>query len=63
MPSLEVVNPQLVCLRAHRGSGDRIALAAYLGSGDAFDQAVREFADVYADLNERDFRAFTSRGE
>ena len=48
--------------RAHARSGDRVAIAAYLGSGDAFDQAVGEFADVYADLNERDFHSFTSRG-
>jgi Uncharacterized protein conserved in bacteria (DUF2252) len=49
--------------RAHARSGDRIAIAAYLGSGDAFDQAVGEFADVYADLNERDFHSFSSRGD
>jgi uncharacterized protein (DUF2252 family) len=43
--------------RAHARSGDRIAIAAYLGSGPAFDNAVREFADAYADQNERDHRA------
>jgi Uncharacterized protein conserved in bacteria (DUF2252) len=47
----------------HARSGDRIAIAAYLGSGDAFDQAVGEFADAYADLNERDFHSFSSRGD
>jgi Uncharacterized protein conserved in bacteria (DUF2252) len=40
--------------RAHPRSGDRIALAAYLGGGSAFDVAIGEFADAYADQNERD---------
>ena len=43
--------------RAHARSGDRIALAAYLGSGPSFDEAVREFAGSYADQNERDHRS------
>lgn len=43
--------------RAHARSGDRIALAAYLGRGDTFDRAVAEFAEAYADQNEDDFRA------
>ncbi len=43
--------------RAHARSGDRIAIAAYLGSGEAFDRALAEFAEAYADRNERDFRA------
>jgi hypothetical protein len=42
--------------RAHARSGDRIAIAAYLGTSPAFDVAVREFADVYADQTERDHR-------
>jgi uncharacterized protein (DUF2252 family) len=41
--------------RAHARSGDRVAIAAYLGKGDAFDQALAGFAEVYADQNERDF--------
>jgi uncharacterized protein (DUF2252 family) len=41
--------------RAHARSGDRIAIAAYLGKGQAFDVAVREFAQAYADQNERDY--------
>ena len=41
--------------RAHARSGDRIAIAAYLGSSDRFDQAVADFAESYADLNESDF--------
>jgi uncharacterized protein (DUF2252 family) len=40
--------------RAHARSGDRIAIAAYLGSTDVFDQAVSDFAAAYADQNERD---------
>ncbi len=44
--------------RAHARSGDPVAIAAYLGSGDSFDRAVSEFAERYADQNERDYRAF-----
>ena len=40
--------------RAHARSGDRIAIAAYLGSSNIFDKAVTEFASAYADQNERD---------
>ena len=43
--------------RAHARSGDRIAIAAYLGKGDVFSRAVAEFADAYADLNQRDYGA------
>jgi uncharacterized protein (DUF2252 family) len=43
--------------RAHARSGDRIAIAAYLGRGDAFDRAMATFAEAYADQNERDYRA------
>jgi uncharacterized protein (DUF2252 family) len=43
--------------RAHARTGDRIAIASYLGSGNAFEQAVAEFADAYADQNERDYAA------
>jgi hypothetical protein len=43
--------------RAHARSGDRIAIAAYLGGSDAFDRAITEFAAVYADHNERDHMA------
>jgi uncharacterized protein (DUF2252 family) len=43
--------------RAHARSGDRIAIAAYLGSSDAFDRAITEFAGSYADQNERDHRS------
>ncbi|MFG2194175.1 DUF2252 domain-containing protein [Streptomyces sp. NPDC048639] len=43
--------------RAHARSGDRIAIAGYLGRGDAFDRAMVRFAESYADQNERDHRA------
>lgn len=45
--------------RAHARSGDRIAIAAYLGGGDAFDRALTVFAERYADQNERDHQALT----
>ncbi len=40
--------------RAHARSGDRIALAAYLGDGDSVDHAIAAFAANYADTNEDD---------
>jgi uncharacterized protein (DUF2252 family) len=43
--------------RAHARSGDRIAIAAYLGRSDAFDRALARFAETYADQNELDHRA------
>jgi uncharacterized protein (DUF2252 family) len=43
--------------RAHARSGDRIAIAAYLGKGAAFDRAIVEFSRAYAEQNERDYRA------
>jgi uncharacterized protein (DUF2252 family) len=43
--------------RAHARSGDRIAIAAYLGGSDAFDQAITQFASIYADQNEKDHQA------
>jgi len=43
--------------RAHARSGDRIAIAAYLGRSAVFDQAIMEFAAKYADQNERDYQA------
>ncbi|HEY6762626.1 MAG TPA: DUF2252 domain-containing protein [Baekduia sp.] len=45
--------------RAHARSGDRIAIAAYLGSGDSFDRAVVAFAHAYAEQNERDYQALS----
>ncbi|MEV3872873.1 DUF2252 domain-containing protein [Streptomyces sp. NPDC049906] len=43
--------------RAHARSGDRIALAAYLGNGDTFDRAVADFALRYAAQNTSDHSA------
>jgi uncharacterized protein (DUF2252 family) len=43
--------------RAHARSGDRIAIAAYLGAGDAFDGAIAEFSEAYAEQSERDHAA------
>jgi hypothetical protein len=43
--------------RAHACSGDRIAIAAYLGGSDVFDQAIARFAAAYADQNERDYKS------
>jgi hypothetical protein len=41
--------------RAHARSGDRIAIGAYLGGGTSFDEAIADFAEAYADQNERDY--------
>jgi uncharacterized protein (DUF2252 family) len=43
--------------RAHARTGDRVAIAAYLGSGDGFDRAILAFAEDYAEQNRRDHRA------
>ena len=43
--------------RAHARSGDRIAIAAYLGGGDVFDRAIADFSVAYADQNDRDYAA------
>jgi uncharacterized protein (DUF2252 family) len=43
--------------RAHARSGDAVAIAAYLGSGDNCDRALDAFAEAYADQNERDYEA------
>ena len=43
--------------RAHARSGDRIAIAAYLGGSDVFDRAITQFAAAYADQNERDHQS------
>jgi len=42
--------------RAHARSGDRLAIAAYLGGGPRFDQAIAQFSSAYADQNERDYQ-------
>jgi uncharacterized protein (DUF2252 family) len=43
--------------RAHARSGDRVAIAAYLGKSSAFDEAIARFASCYADVTERDHEA------
>jgi uncharacterized protein (DUF2252 family) len=65
--SVESMGPQLladygrscahVLARAHARTGDRIAIAGYLGSGDAADIAFTRFAEAYARQNERDYAA------
>ena len=46
--------------RAHARWGDRIAIASYLGKGEAFDRAMADFSAAYADQNERDYAAFAA---
>jgi uncharacterized protein (DUF2252 family) len=46
--------------RAHARSGDRFAMAAYLGNSDNFEKALAKFAESYADQNERDYEAFAA---
>ncbi len=46
-----------ILARAHARSGDRIAIAGYLGRGSRFDEAIADFASAYADQNEVDFAA------
>ena len=40
--------------RAHARSGDRLAIAGYLGGGSKFDRAIAEFSAAYSDQNELD---------
>jgi len=49
--------------RAHARSGDRFAIASYLGKGDVFDQSMVQFAESYADQNERDFERVLAAAE
>ena len=66
-PSFETMTPAALRLfaelcgrtlaRGHARSGDRVAIAAYLGNGTAFDDAVVTFSNAYADLNDRDYEA------
>jgi uncharacterized protein (DUF2252 family) len=46
--------------RAHARSGDRIAIAAYLGNSSSFDRAILEFSEAYAEQNERDYQALSA---
>ena len=64
---VEVMNPAAMAVyadlcgrtlaKAHARSGDVIAIASYLGSGNSFDRAMASFAESYADQNERDYAA------
>jgi len=44
--------------RAHARTGDAAAIAAYLGTSDTFDGAIADFAETYADVNQRDHEAY-----
>ena len=67
--SVESMSPQLladygrscahVLARAHARSGDRIAIAGYLGNGEAADIAFTRFAEAYARQNDRDYAALS----
>ena len=46
--------------RAHARSGDRIAIAAYLGNGDSFDRAIVDFSKAYAYQNDLDYQALNA---
>ena len=46
--------------RAHARSGDRVAIASYLGGGVHFDRALVAFANAYAEQNQRDYRALAA---
>jgi predicted alpha/beta hydrolase len=43
--------------RAHARTGDRVAIAAYLGAGESFDNALAQMAEAYADTNDSDHEA------
>jgi hypothetical protein len=43
--------------RAHARSGDPVSISSYLGTSSSFDKALATFAEVYADQNERDYKA------
>jgi uncharacterized protein (DUF2252 family) len=49
--------------RAHARSGDAVAISSYLGTSDAFDQALAVFAEAYADQNERDYAALKAAAD
>ena len=46
--------------RGHARSGDAVTISAYLGSSDALDQALSDFAELYADQNELDYAALST---
>lgn len=68
---IETMSPQVMMIhaevcgsilaRAHARSGDRVAIAAYLGKSEKLDRAIADFADAYADQNELDYGALRGR--
>jgi uncharacterized protein (DUF2252 family) len=50
----------MVLARGHARSGDPVAIAAYLGKGDAFDRALTRFAETYEAQNRVDYAAFVA---
>ncbi|WP_372350665.1 DUF2252 domain-containing protein [Streptomyces sp. KL116D] len=70
IPQADLMTPEVMRLfgrvcgaslaRSHARSGDRIAIAAYLGRSDSFDRALVRFAEAYADQNERDRAALAA---
>jgi uncharacterized protein (DUF2252 family) len=46
--------------RAHARSGDAVAIGSYLGAGGVFDEALADFAETYADQNDRDYAEITA---
>jgi uncharacterized protein (DUF2252 family) len=47
-----------VLARAHARSGSPKLISEYLGGGDRFDQSIADFAEAYADQNEKDYQEF-----
>jgi uncharacterized protein (DUF2252 family) len=44
--------------RAHARTGDPARISGYLGTGDAFDTAITDFAEAYSRQTERDYAEF-----
>ena len=69
-PAVETMTPEILKIyaqlcgstlaRGHARSGDRIAIAAYLGTGEGFERAIADFAVAYADQNEHDFETVSA---
>lgn len=49
-----------ILARAHARAGDRVAIAAYMGKSERFDEAVRAFAEQYADQTVCDHAALAA---
>ena len=46
--------------RAHARSGDSVAIAEYLGTDDGFDLSITDFAQRYADQNDKDYESLVA---